>query len=124
MYSKNCKENKIEAYVIKFVSQVDIDKNKTFSAEVFAKEGPGSQPSVFDSDRKYWSQEMKTALGLTGVPGFPYQLSPRKSKTPLPIPAVYFTEAAPYLAKIFNNEVRIYVTPDDFFVTKFREIFR
>ena len=77
------------ADVAKFVSQVSIDAKNNFSAEVFFKEGPGSLQSVFGSDRKYWRQEMKTALGLTGgVSGFPYQLSPRRSKTPLAIPAI------------------------------------
>ena len=46
---------------------------------------------------------MKTALGLIGVAGFPFQLSPLKTKTALPIPAVDFTEAAPSIAKIFNE---------------------
>ena len=46
---------------------------------------------------------MKTALGFDGVGGFPYQLSPLKTKTPLPIPVVDFTEAVPSLAKIFNE---------------------
>ena len=67
---------------------------------------------------------MKTALGLDGVGGFPYQLSPLKTKTPLPIPAVDFTEAATSLAKIFNKEKRIYATPNKFFLTKFREMFK
>ena len=68
---------------------------------------------------------MKTALGLTGgVSGFPYQLSPRKSETPLAISAVDFTEVAPTLAKFFNNRIRIYVKPEEFLVAKFREIFQ
>ena len=67
---------------------------------------------------------MKTALGLDGVGGFPYQLSPLKTKTPLPIPAVEFTKPAPSLKKIFNSPINIYVTPDSFFVAKFREIFQ
>ena len=67
---------------------------------------------------------MKNALGLMGVEGFPYQLSPLKTKIALPIPAVYFTEPAPSIAKIFNQENRIYATPDEFFVTKFRDIFQ
>ena len=40
------------------------------------------------------------------------------------MPAVEFTEAAPSLAKIFNEEKRIYATPDEFFVAKFRNIFQ
>ena len=67
---------------------------------------------------------MKTALGLIGVEGFPFQLSPLKTKRALPIPAVDFTEPAPSIAKMFNQENRIYVTPDEFFVTKFRNIFQ
>ena len=67
---------------------------------------------------------MKAALGLAGLEGFPYQLSPLKTKTALPLPAVDFTDPAPSIAKIFNRENRIYATPDEFFVTKFRDIFQ
>ena len=56
-----------------------------------------------------------------GVEGFPFQLSP---KTALPIPAVEFTESVPSITKIFNQENRIYATPDEFFVTNFRNIFQ
>ena len=49
---------------------------------------------------------MKTALGVM-VAGFPYQVSPRKTKTVLPIPPVNFTEEVPRLHKIFNNENKI-----------------
>ena len=67
---------------------------------------------------------MKTALDLAGASGFPYQLSPLKTKTPSPITAVDFTEAAPSISKFFNKENRIYATPDEFFVTRFRDIFQ
>ena len=67
---------------------------------------------------------MKPAVGLAGLEGFPYQLSPLKTKTALPIPAVDFTEPAPSIAKIFNQENRIYATPDEFFVTNFATYFR
>ena len=107
-----------------FVAQTNVDDKNNITAEVFFKEGPGSLQSVFGSDRKYWSPQMKAALGLQGVSGFPYQLSPLKTRTPLPIPAVEFTKPAPSLKKIFNNPINIYVTPDSFFVTKFREIFQ
>ena len=107
-----------------FVPETKDDGNHNITAEIFFKEGQGSIQSVFGSDRKYWSQQMKTALGLDGVDGFPYQLSPIKTKTALPIPAVDFTNAAPSLKKIFNNSIKIYVTPDSFSVTKFREIFQ
>ena len=91
--------------------------NGTLQRKSFSKKGRG----LF---RRYWSPQMKTALGLDGVEGFPYQLSPLKTKTPLPTPAVDFTEAAPSLAKIFNEEKKIYAAPNEFFVTKFRGIFQ
>ena len=107
-----------------FVAQTNVDQQWNITAEVFFKEGPGSLQSVFSSDSKYWSQQMKTALRLDGVGGFLYQLSPQKTKPALPIPAVDFTEEAPSIAKIFNQEKRIYGSPDELFVTKFRGIFQ
>ena len=56
--------------------------------------------------------------------GFPFQLSPRQNKTPLSIPAVDFTDKAPSLSDIFNDEIKIYITPDSFFETRFRDIFQ
>ena len=67
---------------------------------------------------------MKNALGVISEEGFPFQLSLLKTKRALPIPAVDFTEPAPSIAKILNQENRIYATPDEFFVTKFRGIFQ
>jgi len=107
----------------KFVSQANFAKNRTATAEIFFEGSSGVSTSVFGSDKRYWSPQMKTALGLYDVNGFPYQLSPLKTKKPLPIPAVNFTEAAPSIKKIFASLVKIYVTPDSFFLVKFREIF-
>ena len=76
----------------KFVAETDIHNKWNITVEIFLKEGPDSLQSVFDSDRKYWSQQMKTALGLAGVGGFPYQLSPLKTKKALPIPSVDFAK--------------------------------
>jgi len=67
---------------------------------------------------------MKEALGLGDSEGFPYQLSPLSSKMNLPIPVVPFKGKAPSLKKIFNAEIKIYVTHDQYFTTKFREIFQ
>ena len=66
------------ADVTQFVSQVSVDENNNFFAEVFFKASPDLLQSVFGSDRQYWSKQMKTALGLKDVSGFPYQLSPLK----------------------------------------------
>ena len=107
-----------------FYVQTSADEKYRISAEVFFNESAGFSVSVFGSDRKYWTQKMKNALGVIGEEGFPFQLSPLKTKRALPIPAVDFTEPAPSIAKIFNQENRIYATPDEFFVTKFRDIFQ
>ena len=105
-----------------FTVQTNVDENYNISAEVFWKESAGSLVGVFGSDRKYWSQKMKNALWLAGVEGFPFQLSPLKTKKLLPIPALEFTESVPGIANIFTQN-RIYATPDEFFVTNFRNIF-
>ena len=108
----------------RFVSQGSVDEKNNATAEVFFKESEDSFQSVFGSDRKYWSAEMKEALGLGDSGAFPYQLTPLGSKVSLAIPAVPFEGKAPSLKKIFNAEVKIYVTPDQYFTTKFREIFK
>ena len=107
-----------------FLSQTSVDEKFKITVEMFFKEGPESLHSVFGSDRKYWSHRMKTALSLIGVAGFPFQLLPLKTRTALAIAAVDFTAAVPSLAKIFNEEKRIYATPDKFFVVKFCNIFQ
>ena len=107
----------------KFVIQAMFSKNHTATAEVFLKGSSGVSTSVLGSDRRYWSLEMKTALGLDVVNGLPYQLTPLKTKTLLPIAAVDFTQPAASIKKIFAGLVAIYVTPDSFFTVQFREIF-
>ena len=106
-----------------FFVQTSVDEKYKITAEVFFRESAEYSSSVFGSERKYWSQKKKTALGLIGLEGFPFQLSPLKTQTALPIPAVEFTESAPSIAKIFNQN-RIFATPDEFFTTKFRGIFQ
>lgn len=73
--------------------------------------------SVFGSDRKYWNEEIKTALGIGG---FPFQLAPAPAGTPkisLPISAVPLSDVVPSLRKIFDNDIKIYVTPTEYFTT-------
>jgi len=69
---------------------------------------------------------MKKALGLNqSSGGFPPQLTPSGRKgSSLPIPAVGFHDPAPSLKKIFNGEIKISATPDEYFTAKFREIFQ
>jgi len=79
---------------------------------------------VFGSDRRYWSQRLKTALDVPQVGCFPYQLVAMKSsKIALLIPTIDFTESIPTLKNLLSGDFKIYVTPDQFFVTQFRDIF-
>ena len=108
----------------KFESQVTVESKGNVSTEIFFKASDDFLQSMFGSDRKYWSSGMKKALGLEDRGGFPYQLSPLGSKVSLPIPAVPFEGKVPSLKKIFNAGIKIYVTPDQYFTTKCREIFQ
>ena len=45
----------------RFYVQTSVDEKYRISAEVFFNESEGSSVSVFGSDKKYWSQKMKTA---------------------------------------------------------------
>ncbi|KAL9970079.1 hypothetical protein ACROYT_G022401 [Oculina patagonica] len=110
----------------KFVAQVEFAYNHTATADIYYKAKQGHLINVFGSDSKYWSHDMKKALGVNQISGgFPQQLSPSGAKgSSLPIPAVGFHEAAPSLKNIFNSKINIYVTPDQYFTTKLREIFQ
>ena len=112
----------------KFEPQTDFAKDHTATSEIYFKAGPGHLINVLGSDSKYWSPEMKSALGVgQSSEGFPQQLTPSGLKgDSLPIPAVGFhgNYAGPSLKKIFNDQLNIYVTPDQYFTTKFREIFQ
>ena len=105
----------------KFNVQTNVDENYNISAEVFWKENADSSVSVFGSDQKYWSPQMKEALGLEE--GFPFQLTPLKTKAPMPITSVDFTQKVSDISKIFTQS-KIYATPEGYFVTNFRNIFQ
>ena len=64
---------------------------------------------------------MKTALGIGG---FPIELT-LNSNVAKPIPSVEFDteKKTGSTGDLFNEEIKIYVTPTDYFKTKFREIF-
>ena len=100
----------------KFEAQVYFEDH-TGKAEIYFKKGQGFTTSIFGSDSKYWSPEMKAAIGKPSA--FPTQLTPIGGSSLL-IPAVSFDSAAPSLKKIFNNSIDIYATPDQYFTTKFR----
>jgi len=84
------------------VAQININEKRNITAEMFFKAGEGSLQSVFGSDRRYWSQNMKSALGSAGTAGFLYQLFPVKTKKALAIPTVNFAETPASLKKIFK----------------------
>ena len=82
---------------------------------------------------KNWTQPMKGALEKKPMKdaleppqdgGFPYELSLLPQDKPQPVPAVAFSDSITQsIADIFNKEMNIYVTPTDYFTTKFRQIF-
>ena len=92
---------------------VQITGPNTATAEMSFK-APDRLCSVFGSDSKFWSPELRRALGQQESSGaFPPQLTPIGLKgSSLPIPAVSFGSAAPSLKKIFNNSIDIYATTD------------
>ena len=71
---------------------------------------------------------MKDALGFHQDGGFPSQLSPLiQTKPQMPIPAVDISEeieTSTMIGDVLNKRLKIYVTPTEFFTTKFREIFK
>ena len=84
----------------KFEPQTDFTKDQTATSEIYFKAGPGNLINVFGSDSKYWSPEMKSALGIgQSSEGFPQQLTPSGLKgDSLPIPAVGFHDATAWEA--------------------------
>ena len=93
---------------------------------VLFPDGEGSWENPLIEDQEYWSPALKAALGSQQDGGFPAQLSllPTQSQAPQPVPAIAFTSTTGQsIADLFNNQVKIYVTPTDYFTTKFRQIF-
>ena len=72
------------------------------------------------------SRMSNRALEQHQVGGFPPQLViTRQTKPQMPIPAVDFSEKIQFrIGDVLNNELKIYVTPTEFFTIKFREIFK
>ena len=111
----------------RFEVQVDFDaKPEAGEGEVYFRKSKDSLADQLLIDRKYWTQAMKDALGMHQDGGFPFQLSITKQNNPTkPIPAVDFSKKIQTsIGDALNKELRIYVTPTDFFTTKFRQIFK
>ena len=102
----------------KFEAQTDFNE-KHATAEIYLNAGPGFRQSVSESDRRYWSDDMKEALGIGG---FPVELILNSRPLP-PVPAVQFEKNPGGFGELFNQKINIFVSPTEYFVTKFRDIF-
>ena len=102
----------------KFEAQVNFNE-KHATAEIYLKAGPGFWQSVSGSDRRYWSDKMKSALGIGG---FPVELILNDHPL-LHVPALQFEKNPAGISKLFNQKINIFVSPTEYFVTKFRDIF-
>ena len=114
------------ANMAKFTTQVDFDANRKATATVLFPDGDGSSEDPLIEDQKYWSPPLKAALRAQQDGGFPYQLSllQQTKPPPQPVPAIAFSDSITQsIADLFNKQVKIYVTPTDYFTTKFRQIF-
>ena len=112
------------AQMSRFQVQVEIDANRKASGEVLFPNGNGSWELI--GDPKHWSPALRAALSAQQDGGFPYQLSllPTQSQAPQPVPAIAFSDnTGQSIADLFNKQLKIYVTPTDYFTTKFRQIF-
>ena len=68
----------------KFFAHVTYTMERTATAAINYNTGDGHTINVLSSDSKYWSAEMKKALGTGGAPsGFPLPLTPFGSTVPL-----------------------------------------
>ena len=112
------------ADITKFIARVDFDPNRKATGRVLFPDGDGSWENPLIEDRKYWSQGLRDALGFHQDGGFPAQLSPLIQNKPQPVPALrFYDNITQSIADVLNKEIKIYVTPTDYFTTKFRQIF-
>ena len=113
------------AQMSRFQVQVEFDASHKASGEVLFPDGNGSWEDPLLEDQKYWSPALRSALSAQQDGGFPYQLSLlQQNKPPQSVPAIEFTEkTGQSIADLFNKQVKIYVTPTDYFTTKFRQLF-
>ena len=113
------------ADVSKFIARVVFDSNRKATGRILFPDSDGSWENPLIEDRKYWSQPLKDALEVHQDGGFPYQLSLLVQNKPQPVPAIdFYDNTTQSVADLFNKEMKIYVTPTDYFTTKFRKIFK
>ena len=108
----------------RFQVQVDFDTNRKATGRVLFPDADGSWKNPLIEDSKYCSQGLKDALGFHQDGGFPAQLSLLIENKPQPVPVIDFSDnITQSISDVLNNEIKIYVTPKDYFTTKFRQIF-
>ena len=107
----------------RFVSQESIDEKNNATAGVFQRKRRFVKKCLrFRQAVLECGNETSTRFGRQRR--FSLSIVPLGSKVSLPIPAEPFDGKAPRLKKIFNAKIKIYVTPDQYFTTKFRDIFQ
>ena len=111
------------ANMSKFIVQDEFDSNRKATARVLFPDGDGSWENALIEDSKYWSQPLKDALGMQQDGGFPYQLSLLQQDKPQPVPAIDFADSITQSVADIFKQMKIYVTPTDYFTPKFRQIF-
>ena len=113
------------AQMSRFQVQVEFDANRKALGRVLFPDGDGSWENPLIEAQKYWSPALKAALGVQQDGGFPAQLSPNPPNKPLSVPTIDFSApTGQSVADLFNKELKIYVSPTDYFTTKFRKIFK
>ena len=121
---KDFKERCPNADLSKFSAQVSFDDKRQATSEVYLNRSDRVQTSVSGSDRRYWDDNTKKPLGIGG---FPPELTLSLRSGPeganrigTEVPAVPFKENA---VSCFHEEIKIFVTPYQYFNAKFRAIF-
>ena len=95
---------------------MSFDDKRQAAAKEYLNRFDGVQTSVSRSDGRYWDDDMKKALGIEG---FPLEITLNRIGKK-EVPAVLFNENA---VCRFNEEIEIFVTPNQYFNAKFRGIF-
>ena len=103
-----------------FTTEVIFDEKHHATGEVEFKAGPGGLQNPEEIDENNWGRSLRVALSFGN---FPNQLMLTKNvKTP--VPAVDFANSNASVSGLFKQKQNIYVTPTEYFTTKYREIFR
>ena len=86
-------------------------KNTRPLNDIKFKAGPRFWQSVSGSDKRYWSDKMKSALGIGG---FPVELILNDHPL-LPVPALQFEKNPAGISELFLKKINIFVSPHRIF---------